>query len=112
MTPSRRVRAGACLPRRRGGFLLRHTGLPGPWQISGSAQGRRRIAGDQCGFEERDFRIRADPRTFFITDHHRGYPIVLVHLGTVGRTDLRDALEQAWRLNAPKRLIAEYDRSE
>ena len=55
--------------------------------------------------------MRADPRTFFITDHYRGYPVVLVHLGTVGRTDLRDVLEQAWRLNAPKRLIAEYDRS-
>jgi hypothetical protein len=56
--------------------------------------------------------MRADPRTFFITDHYRGYPIVLVHLQTVGRADLRDVLEQAWRLNAPKRLIAEYDRSE
>jgi hypothetical protein len=66
----------------------------------------------KCGFEERDFRMRADPRTFFITDHYRGYPIVLVHLQTVGRADLRDVLEQAWRLNAPKRLIAEYDRPE
>jgi hypothetical protein len=65
----------------------------------------------KCGFEERDFRMRADPRTFFTTDHYRGYPTVLVHLRTVSRADLRDVLEQAWRLNAPKRLIPRYDRS-
>jgi hypothetical protein len=29
----------------------------------------------------------------------------------VGQRDLRDVLEQAWRLHAPKRLIAEYDKS-
>jgi hypothetical protein len=65
----------------------------------------------KCGFEERDFRMRADPQAFFTTDHYRGYPTVLVHLTTVKRSDLRDVLEQAWRLNAPKRLIADYDRS-
>jgi hypothetical protein len=65
----------------------------------------------KCGFEERDYRIQADPKTFFTTDHYRGYPTVLVHLGTVGQRDLRDVLEQAWRLHAPKRLIAEYDKS-
>jgi hypothetical protein len=27
----------------------------------------------------------------------------------VDPADLRDVLEQAWRLHAPKRLVAEYD---
>jgi len=45
--------------------------------------------------DERDFRMKADPETFFITDHYRGYPTVLVRLTSVTTTDLRDVLEQA-----------------
>jgi hypothetical protein len=63
----------------------------------------------KCGDDERDFRMKADPETFFITDHYRGYPTVLVRLGSVTRTDLQDVLEQAWRLNAPRRLVREYE---
>ena len=63
----------------------------------------------KCGDDERDFRMKADPETFFITDHYRGYPTVLVRLTRVTTTDLRDVLEQAWRLNAPRRLVKEYE---
>ena len=63
----------------------------------------------KCGFDERDFRIQADPATFFTTDHYRGYPTVLVRLATVRMTDLGDVVEQAWRSNAPKRLLAERE---
>jgi hypothetical protein len=65
----------------------------------------------KCGDDERDFRMKADPETFFITDHYRGYPTVLVRLGLVTEADLRDVLEQAWRLHAPRRLVTEYDRA-
>ncbi len=65
----------------------------------------------KCGDEERDFRMQADPGTFFTTDHYRGYPTVLIHLATVRLTDLREVLEEAWRRNAPKRLVAEYDKT-
>lgn len=63
----------------------------------------------KCGFDERDFRMRADPETFFNTDHYRGYPTVLVALARVTDADLRDVLEQAWRLHAPQRLVKSYD---
>jgi hypothetical protein len=66
----------------------------------------------KCGDDERDFRMKADPETFFITDHYRGYPTVLVRLARVTETDLQDVLEQAWRLNAPKRLVKEYDQKQ
>jgi hypothetical protein len=62
----------------------------------------------KCGFDERDFRMQADPITFFTTDHYRGYPTVLVRLTSVGLEDLRGVLEQAWRINAPTRLRREY----
>jgi len=64
----------------------------------------------KCGYDERDFRMQADPETFFITDHYRGYPTVLIRLARVAAADLREVLEQAWRLHAPKRMVAEFDR--
>lgn len=64
----------------------------------------------KCGDDERDFRMQADPETFFSTDHYRGYPTVLVRLARVRVPDLRDVLEQAWRRNAPKRLVTAFER--
>ncbi|HEV8612576.1 MAG TPA: MmcQ/YjbR family DNA-binding protein [Gemmatimonadales bacterium] len=63
----------------------------------------------KCGENERDFRMQAEPATFFTTDHYRGYPTVLVRLASVYLADLREVLEEAWRRSAPKRLIAEYE---
>jgi hypothetical protein len=63
----------------------------------------------KCGFDERDFRMGADPEVFFTTDHYRGYPSVLIRLPKVRVKDLRDVIEVGWRLAAPKKLLAEYD---
>ena len=62
----------------------------------------------KCGFDERDLRLQGDPRTFFVTDHYRGYPVVLVHMSVVTPTTLAQVMEEAWRRNAPKRLINEW----
>jgi hypothetical protein len=64
----------------------------------------------KCGDIERDLRMQADPRAFFTTDHYRSWPTVLVRLDSVDEDDLRDVLEVAWLLAAPKRLRAEFDR--
>jgi hypothetical protein len=64
----------------------------------------------KCGDIERDLRMQADPDTFFTTDHYRGWPTVLVRLGSVTEDDLRDVLEVAWLRSAPKRLRAEFER--
>jgi hypothetical protein len=66
----------------------------------------------KCGDDERDFRMQVDPESFFTTDHYRGYPTVLIRLAKVRLNDLRAVLEEAWRRNAPKRLVAEYDRAQ
>ena len=63
----------------------------------------------KCGFDERDLRLQADQDTFFITDHYRGYPTVLVRLAEVTPDVLREVMEQAWRVNAPARMVKEYD---
>lgn len=65
----------------------------------------------KCGDEERDFRMQVDPATFFITDHYRGYPTVLIRLARVRLSVLQEVLEEGWRRSAPQRLIAEYDQA-
>jgi hypothetical protein len=60
--------------------------------------------------DERAMRMRADPETYYITDHYRDYPWVLVRLCSVSPEDLGELLEDAWRRIAPARLVAEYDR--
>ncbi len=59
--------------------------------------------------DERSMRMKAEPETYYITDHYRDYPWILVRLASVNVDDLRDLLEDAWRLCASKRLVATYD---
>ncbi|HET6616526.1 MAG TPA: MmcQ/YjbR family DNA-binding protein [Gemmatimonadota bacterium] len=60
---------------------------------------------------EREHLLRAHPGVFFITDHYRDHPWVLVRLAEATRAQMRELLEDAWRRVAPKRLIAEHDRT-
>ena len=59
---------------------------------------------------ERAMRMKADPKTFYITDHYLNYPWILVRIASVDPADLRDLLEEAWRLSAPRRILSEYDK--
>jgi hypothetical protein len=59
--------------------------------------------------DERDILMTANPEAFYITDHYRGYPAMLVRMATVEPDELRELLEGAWRLVAPKRLVAARD---
>lgn len=58
---------------------------------------------------ERQYLMDAFPDVFFVTDHYRDYPAMLVRLSAVTEDQLRERLEAAWRQKAPKRLIAEFD---
>jgi hypothetical protein len=49
---------------------------------------------------ERDVRIAADSDVFFVTDHYAAFPYVLVRLGKLTRTDLRELLQDAWRMRS------------
>lgn len=63
-----------------------------------------------CPLEEKEFLIEHEPEIFFETDHYKGWPAVLARLSKMDRAMLRHRLEQAWRIKAPKKLIADYDR--
>jgi hypothetical protein len=53
---------------------------------------------------------RVHQNVFFITDHYRDYPWILVRFSAVDPGALPDLIERAWRLVAPKALTAKYDR--
>ena len=58
---------------------------------------------------EREALLQGDPDVFFSTPHYDGHPYVLVRLEAVDPDELAELLEEAWRLRAPKRVVAQYD---
>src|ERR1700681_2517050 len=63
----------------------------------------------RANFLDREILMQSDPKVFFITDHYRDYPWILVRFSAVDPSALPDLLERAWRLVAAKTLIAKYD---
>ncbi|HXU46832.1 MAG TPA: MmcQ/YjbR family DNA-binding protein [Thermoanaerobaculia bacterium] len=59
-------------------------------------------------FDRKELLLAAEPDVFFTTDHYRGYPSVLVRLSKIDPDALRGLLEDAWRIAAPKRLLAAH----
>jgi hypothetical protein len=53
--------------------------------------------------------LLAAPDVFYVTDHYRDHPWVLVRLAALDARALPDLLERAWRLVAPKTLVARHD---
>jgi hypothetical protein len=58
---------------------------------------------------EREALLQGQPDAFFTTPHYDGAPYVLVRLEAVDPEELSELIEEAWRIRAPKRLVAEYD---
>jgi len=50
------------------------------------------------------------PDVFFSTPHYDGWPGVLVRMEAVTLEQLTELIEDAWRVQAPKRVVAAYDK--
>ena len=59
--------------------------------------------------DEKEFLLQTAPAIFFETDHYKGWTSFLVHLDRITDAQLFALLEQSWRREAGKKLIAEYD---
>jgi hypothetical protein len=81
----------------RGKFISR-------WRIE--AEGALAI---RCDFIDRQMLLQAQPDVFFVTDHYRDYPMILVHLDKIRADALRDVFERAWRRAAPESLVEAWD---
>lgn len=58
---------------------------------------------------EKQSLIAADPDKFFTEPHYKGFPAVLVHLAKIGADELTELITDAWRIQAPKALVKEFD---
>ena len=58
--------------------------------------------------DEKQLILDANPDAYFTSPHYNGYPAVQVRLEQIDVDELRERLEDAWLIQAPKRLAAEY----
>jgi hypothetical protein len=58
---------------------------------------------------EKQTLIAADPDKFFTEPHYNGFPAVLVRLAKIGVDELAELITDAWRIQAPKALVKEFD---
>jgi hypothetical protein len=59
--------------------------------------------------EEKELLLAADERTFFTEPHYHGFPAVLVRLAAIDVDELEDILTDAWRSQAPRKLVRAFD---
>lgn len=59
--------------------------------------------------DDKEALLRGDPDIYFTTPHYEGSPHVLVRLEAIDQDELADLIEDAWRLTAPRRLVAGYE---
>lgn len=62
--------------------------------------------------EERDFLIEADPDTFFTTDHHRPWALVLARPDGLDPGWAKANIERVWRAQVKKRTLKAFDAAE
>lgn len=58
---------------------------------------------------EKEMLLAADPDVYFTEPHYNGFPAVLVRLAAIGVDELAELLTDAWRCQAPKPLVREFD---
>jgi hypothetical protein len=61
----------------------------------------------RCDLEERPFLIEAHDGVLFVTPHYEAWPMVLVALPRADEQLVRELVEDAWVLKAPKKLVAQ-----
>jgi hypothetical protein len=59
--------------------------------------------------DDKEALLRGDPDTYFTTPHYEGSPHVLVRLDRIDQSELAELIEDAWRLTAPRGLVADHD---
>jgi len=64
----------------------------------------------RCTLEQKAFLLEAEPSVYYETDHYAGWPAVLVRAAAASDAELAHCVERAWRLQAPKKLMAGHPR--
>ncbi|HSE35953.1 MAG TPA: MmcQ/YjbR family DNA-binding protein [Blastocatellia bacterium] len=62
-------------------------------------------------YAAREVLMGANPKTYYVTDHYRCWPLMLVRIASVDQDEIRQLLEDAWRSSASSRQVAAWDAS-
>lgn len=83
------------------------------WRVRGKLFARVHDSGEslvvRIDLDERELAMASDPETYFITDHYRDHPFMLVRLATTTPSALAEAILGSWLRVAPSRLRAEHE---
>ena len=85
------------------------------WRVRGKLfawEARERDGGGLAVRVDRDEKqliLDADTEIYFTSPHYNGYPGVQIRLENISREELQARLEDAWLIQAPKRLAAQLD---
>ncbi|MFT3997463.1 MAG: MmcQ/YjbR family DNA-binding protein [Asticcacaulis sp.] len=63
----------------------------------------------KLSFEERDFLLEVDPETFFTTDHHRPWPLILARPDRVDIDWVKANIDRVWRAQVKKRTLKGWE---
>jgi hypothetical protein len=63
-----------------------------------------------AGQGEKDMLLASDPDKFFTEPHYNGFPAVLVRLPAIQADELRELITDAWRCQAPRKLVRDWRR--
>lgn len=58
--------------------------------------------------DEKPLILESQPERYYITPHYASFPAVLVHLDAIGEDELRERIEDAWLIQAPRALAKEF----
>jgi hypothetical protein len=84
------------------------------WSVRGKGfawEARERDGGGLAVRVERDEKeliLDSNPEAYFSSPHYRGYPGVQIRLELIDRDELAQRIEDAWLIQAPKRLVTEF----
>jgi hypothetical protein len=84
------------------------------WSVRGKGfawEARERDGGGLAVRVDRDEKqliLDSDPEVYFTSPHYTGFPAVQIRLAQISAKELRYRLEDAWLIQAPKKLAADY----
>jgi len=58
--------------------------------------------------EEKQLILDSGSDAYFTSPHYAGFPAVQIHVERIGEAELRERIEDAWLIQAPKRLASAY----
>jgi hypothetical protein len=61
--------------------------------------------------DEKQLILEADPEIYYDPPHYKGFPAVVIRLEKIKRRELAERIEDAWLIQAPKRVAAAFRES-